>query len=83
MAYTLNVNNKKHRLIRSSHIQIGLLFVVQVCGITITRSKELSEYFRNKIIDVQESENKSKMITKQLDSYYFTVQKNMYKWRTF
>ncbi|KAK3553882.1 hypothetical protein QTP70_012712 [Hemibagrus guttatus] len=49
----------------------------------MVRSKELSEAFRKKIVDVYESGKGYKKISKELVISHSIVQKIIYKWRTF
>lgn len=60
-----------------------MLFVVEVCGVTMPRSKELSEAFRKKVIDAYESGKGFKKISKQFEINHSTVRKIIYKWRRF
>ncbi|KAK3573020.1 hypothetical protein QTP86_012243 [Hemibagrus guttatus] len=55
----------------------------RVRGITIVRSKELSEAFRKKIVDAYESGKGYKKISKEFVISHSTVHKIIYKWRTF
>ncbi|KAK3536497.1 hypothetical protein QTP86_013822, partial [Hemibagrus guttatus] len=49
----------------------------------MVRSKELSEAFRKEIVDAYESGKRYKKISKELVISHSTVQKIIYKWRTF
>ncbi|KAI3354672.1 hypothetical protein L3Q82_019161 [Scortum barcoo] len=50
---------------------------------TMVRSKELSEALRKKIVAAYESGKGFKKISKEFDISHSTIQKTVYKWRTF
>lgn len=58
-----------------------MLLIVEVSGITIVRSKELSEAFRKKVVDAYESGKGFK--NRVLEISHSTLCKIIYKWRTF
>lgn len=61
-----------------------LELIVEVSEITMVRSKELSEAFRKKVVDANESGKGFKKIFIALFKIsHSTVRKIIYKWRTF
>ncbi|KAK3569047.1 hypothetical protein QTP86_021546 [Hemibagrus guttatus] len=76
--------NTASRIWGSGVFQLGsFLMKDAVRGITIVRSKELSEASRKKIVDAYESGNGYKKISKEFVISHSIFQKIIYKWSTF